>query len=376
MDEHPTNHGAPKIFCFVLIALLATCVFVDRVAPFVLPRSAYYFRPWEHMTGGHRYGIPRTGESITMNGYGDLANMLGVSSFRSRREITFTMDEEGHRNAPGTQHTDPEVLVVGNSFITGAGNTDEETFTSQLQRGTDLKITAYAPVNMSVFLAENMESPKVVILGIVERNLLGFNGEIIKLNADTSCFREVSEREQRIEAVKDSVKTVIKNFVEYAQLSLLRRLSQQLYQEMRFALTGKHSPNVVIGKDGKTLFFSKAVRLRNHDAQDRKLGKVVDAIIHVRNCLSERGIEFIFIPIPDKANIYADAVHDDIGWVSPEPLEQLHDALRAEGVTVVPLLLAFRSAKEEGKQLYWSDDTHWNQEGIGLAVEEVLKVLD
>ena len=42
---------------------------------------------------------------------------------------------------------------------------------------------------------------------------------------------------------------------------------------------------------------------------------------------------------------------------------------------VVNLMPVFQEATARGEQLYWRDDTHWNDAGIRLAAEELWRVV-
>jgi len=377
-DGH--HRGTPKAFCVVLLMMLVVMIAIDRIAPAILPLDAYYFRPWEYMTGSNRFGLPRTNESVTIKAHGDLSNMLGVRRYRQYRIVTSTVDERGHRNAPITQHIDPDIVVVGNSFMYGAGTNDEETFTSQLQRRlTGKKITAEVPVNISDFLRDERyisDPPPLVIWGRAERNITSADSEIQKVLSDTSCFQDVTELELIIADAKVIVKHAIKDVAEYGQLSIMRRASQQLYQELRFMATGGHAPGVVFADGSDTLlFYSKGVRLVAKNAKERGLEDVARAVARVQACLEQRGTDLVFLPVPDKPHMYPTLLPEQYrASHDVDPLETLHELLMERGVVSVHLWPAYRDATAQGLELYWPDDTHWKGEGMRVAVEETLKL--
>jgi len=380
----PDGHyrGSPKAFCVVLLAMLVVIIAVDRISPAILPIDAYYFRPWEYMTGSNRFGLPRTNESVTMKSYGDLSNMLGVRSYRKYRIVTSTVDSRGHRNSPITQHDNPDIVIIGNSFMYGAGTTDDETFASQLQkRLPSKKVTAEVPVNISDFLRDERyiaDPPPLVIWGRAERNTTIHDSELQKVLADTSCFQDTTEFEQFVADAKAIVKRAIKDVAEYVRLSIIRRNSQQLYQELRFRITGEHEPGAILAEGSdEIIFYAKSIRLVSQDAEARGLEDVARAVAHVQSCLEHRGTDLVFLTIPDKPHMYPTFLPEEYrASHDVDPLDTLHALLTEKGVVAVPLWPAFRDHALQGEDLYWPDDTHWNGEGIRIAVDELIKIAE
>jgi hypothetical protein len=68
--------------------------------------------------------------------------------------------------------------------------------------------------------------------------------------------------------------------------------------------------------------------------------------------------------IPEKETIYS---HFFPGTPTPAFLQAFHSALRERDVTVVEIESAFRDAMERGASPYFSDDSHWNATGVGIA---------
>ncbi len=367
----------PLLFCILIAAVFLTMISIDRIAPAVLERDAYFYHPWEYMMGAFRYNIPRRSQTMEMEGYGDLANMLGVPDERVMRDFRWTNDRYGKRNALSTQHDDPAIVIVGDSFMASAADSDEASFVTQFQKKILGPVTGYAPSDMSVFLQDprlKVHPPDIVLWGRVERNTLGSNGEIETLLKDTSCFSEVTRYERIEKSSKDFVKSIIGNFVEYAQLSLLRRTMQQSLKHGLFTLTGEHVRSVILIPGESMLFHDRGAALLSAPASARGYDHVVDAVAHVRDCLAERGTKLIFMPIPDKEHVYAARLEREMQ--SPDPLAVLDAMLAEKNIARVSLIDRFLAESTPGKDLlYWPDDTHWNARGVGVGVEEVVTVL-
>lgn len=372
------KQSRPVLFCGLIAAVLLTLIGVDRISPVILPLNAYLYHPWEYMMGAFRYNIPRKDYAITIDGYGDLANMLGAPSYRVMRAFTWTNDRYGKRNAQGTQHDAPEIVVVGDSFMASAGDSDKNSFVTQLQNAVDVPVTGYVPSDMSLFLRDarfKENPPKIVLWGRVERNTIADNGEIQTLLKDTSCFSTMTQRERLAKISKDFVKQRIGNFVEYAQLSILRRTMEQSLRHLLFRWTGKHTKSVILISGEPMLFHDRGLAVLSSPGAERGLDAVADAVARVRDCLADRGTRLIFMAIPDKEHVYASRLGREVS--TPDPLLVLEQELDERSLDYVSLVKPFLAESGPGKELlYWSDDTHWNARGMGVGVEEVIKALD
>ncbi|MFH0770830.1 MAG: hypothetical protein V1926_05670 [Candidatus Peregrinibacteria bacterium] len=367
-------HDRPRLFCTLIACAFALLIGIDRLAPIVLPPQAYHFRPWIYMTGAFRYDQPRKNERMVMNGYGDLANMLGVPKYRIVRPFVWTNDAYGFRNTTATQHDRADIVVIGDSFMANAADSDETAFVTQLQSKRQSSVTAAVPLDMSRFLAEQrflQAPPKIVIWGRVERNLSGDNGEIQKLWSDTSCF---SDPPSVLTQAKRIVKSGIGGFVEYARLSVVNRFSNQMIKLLVYRITGSPLDSEVWLHENpaQMLFLRKGAQLAERSADKRGYDQTVQAVAHARECLAKRGTTLMFLPIPDKEHIYSSFA----GIVPPkeDPLQRMIDLTQKENIEVVSLLRPF--LREKTHLLYWPDDTHWNAEGIRIAVEATTAVLD
>ena len=81
--------------------------------------------------------------------------------------------------------------------------------------------------------------------------------------------------------------------------------------------------------------------------------------------LRSKGIRFIFLPIPEKENIY----HEALQTKRPVFLEQLISALKNLGIETVDTQSAFEDAFQKGALLYHTNDTHWNRNAVEIAAD-------
>ncbi|MBI1812987.1 hypothetical protein HY285_03205 [Candidatus Peregrinibacteria bacterium] len=375
----PKGSSHPRLFCSVLLGTLIGLVLLDRMGALLLPPQALFFRGWEYVSGAGRYNIPRRRLVFREREYGDLANMLGVEQYKEWRMNTYTMDEEGYRNAHGSRRAAAPLLLSGDSFAAGVGNTDEQTFAVELERTTGLTVEPYVPGDLSLLLRENRFPPSasgsLLVWERVERNLTVDDAELQKWMRDTSCL-QLTGWKRSLEDWKTRVKRVIGDWVEYTHLSPVRLLGEHLFQTLRFSWTKGHASAVLPAEDDSDmLFFAKDVRLLGQNAEQRQLDAVADAIAHARDCLARRGLGFLVVLVPDKSHVYLSHVPPSslpLALPSPDTMEVLQGLLRKRRIATVNLLPAFRAHARRNELLYWNDDTHWNAEGIRLAAQTVV----
>lgn len=111
------------------------------------------------------------------------------------------------------------------------------------------------------------------------------------------------------------------------------------------------------------MFFMQG-RWANQDVSQEKLDRAIQVIRSYRGVAESRGIRFIFLPIPNKENIF----YECLGTRRPVFLEQLISQLKRHGVETVDTQRAFeRASQKEKVLLYHTDDTHWNGNAVRIT---------
>jgi alginate O-acetyltransferase complex protein AlgJ len=123
---------------------------------------------------------------------------------------------------------------------------------------------------------------------------------------------------------------------------------------------------------GAMLFYTEALVTERWTDDQRSLDQLVHASSNLTAAAQKRGMSLLFVLVPDKERIYADALPEYARQsVRPTILPEVERRFRAAGLNIVNLLPAFQSAAQNGELLFWRDDTHWNPRGVRLAVEMV-----
>jgi hypothetical protein len=106
---------------------------------------------------------------------------------------------------------------------------------------------------------------------------------------------------------------------------------------------------------------------------DRLIRRLADNIKTVSDSLKVLyNVRFIFMGIPDKYTLYHTFVNDD---PYDNYLPRLNRALKDRGIPVVDLYEPFKT-QHSTKILYHPSDNHWVSEGVEIALQETVPVLN
>lgn len=308
-----------------------------------LPLSTFTFRPYEALLyrhGGlgypfypnHRLRMMSTGDLCFRGEYGVLKDELWVT------------DELGYRNNETADSAD--VIVIGDSFIYGTANTQDSIFSNLVHSLSSGRLKCYniAPATFDEFILLTdggyLHLPKVVIMSKVERDIpreIGFNaGRKMHRPYFTSVLADKAGR-----------------------FYSLRSLHAELFRNAR--------PSALQSRSDPRMLF-----LGNTDAQN--VSKAVETIVGFRDYCSSIGVEFIYLPAPNKETIY----FEEAGLAEqPSYIGILCRELSVRGVRCVNTVKLFNDHRSEhAEMLYHTDDSHWNARGISIAAEECIRQIN
>jgi hypothetical protein len=150
------------------------------------------------------------------------------------------------------------------------------------------------------------------------------------------------------------------NMLHYFRASLRRA----------FSSVKEVDPKYVIPKYG-ALYFLQGEGA-NKDISKGILDKAVQLIKTYNDAVKSRGIRFIFLPIPEKENIF----YELLKTKNPIFLERLISELKREGVETIDTQKAFEQAFHKNRVLlYHTDDTHWNANAVRITTDLVARAL-
>jgi alginate O-acetyltransferase complex protein AlgJ len=129
------------------------------------------------------------------------------------------------------------------------------------------------------------------------------------------------------------------------------------------------------GRDGFLFYRNSLEYVIGGELEKQRKGKnPLPVIVEFKRQLDELGVDFLFVPVPTKLEVYPEKLDADFenlnGVVNPY-FRKLLASLSREGVEVVDLLPALLAAKadKKGELLFQQQDTHWTDRGLRLTAE-------
>ncbi|HVW27591.1 MAG TPA: hypothetical protein VHC69_19635 [Polyangiaceae bacterium] len=138
-----------------------------------------------------------------------------------------------------------------------------------------------------------------------------------------------------------------------------------------------HDSKALAGDDGFLFYRGSLDYLLGGDLEAQPAGKdPLPVIVEWKKLLESHGVDFLFVPVPTKAEIFPDELSPAgkalVGKVVNPYLRKLEQSLLAQGVEVVDLLAPLLEARKKGdapgeEPLFQHQDTHWTDRGLRLA---------
>ncbi len=353
-----------KFFLRSLLFLLPFFVILF-IELFMVPIDVFTFRAWESLVV-RKYKTVLPGpfypnQTLTKVEEGDLAHH---TPFAIKKTVQWITDRHGFRKW-NTDTKKYPMVIIGDSNIAGASLSQEEMLSEVLEADLGISVYPFAPAGMNSFLKEERfkeHPPDIVIYARVEREL--FDLSPIKLRRD---WKWVSRLKNRVRHL-DFLQAIFIYLDRMAKGNMLHYLRASLRRSFRGTQT--HSQRGMESIYGRLFFLPQAKE--GQSISKEKIRNIAEVIRSYRDAMASRGIRFIFLPIPDKENIF----HELLQISKPTFLEQLTDELEREGVETLHTVKAFEEAfREKQILLYHPDDTHWNVHGVKLAATLIKKRL-
>ncbi|MFT2007808.1 alginate O-acetyltransferase AlgX-related protein [Pontibacter sp. 13R65] len=318
----------------------------------VLPMNTFTFRVWETISVNSMQvmsGPFYPNMHVKMAEEGELAPR---TPYAEKRLVEWYTDAYGYRN----KDTKCDILLIGDSNITGVKLTQEETLADVLERCLQKEVYSFAPATMNRFLATErfiQNPPEMVIVSSIERRIpdlpaIGANG----LNSKLRNFSG---------DLINSSSLLTSLFITADRLSKL-----SLYRRTLADMERHYGVKKYIQHDNE--FFLEG-EYANRTFSDEEITRMADVIASYKQVLDEKGIRFMFMPIPNKENIYYNLLPSG---KKPDFLPRLMAELTRRKVEVVDLQNPFEQLyHEQNIPLYPADDAHWNE----IAVEKAAGIV-
>lgn len=350
------QHKGVKKLLFKLTMLLLPFLIWPLIEVFVLPINFFTFRVWETLVVNKMRilsGPFYPNMYIKMEEEGELAPR---TEFAEKRLVEWYTDEWGYRNRD-TKH---DILLIGDSNVTGVKLTQEETLSEVLERKTGREVYSFAPGTVNRFLATDRlheNPPKVVVVASIERRIpelpaVGANG----LNSQLRNFTgEIINASPFLNALVVSTDRATKlALYQYTLGNINRQLGSKGYYNYQneFFLEGEYA---------------------NREFTEEEIQHFADVLEGYKKVIEEKGYKFLFLPIPNKENIYYELLPSK---KKPTMLPRLMAELEKRNVAFIDTQTPFEHLYHaKGIELYPVDDAHWNEVAVETAADLVARRL-
>jgi len=213
-----------------------------------------------------------------------------------------------------------------------------------------------------------------VILQCIERDIIE-SIEEMKTDKSLSCAEindmiekkgETKKADNSFKFPSDRVLKIPINAVQYALHD------DYLFDEM--VVKTKIDQDLFSPENQELLFFKHdiaAVKKNNNESNIKKLNFVLNDL---NNLLKNKGIKLIFLPSPDKYDLYYDFITDKSKY--PKPLFfELFEKVNKDYICInsKPIL---ENAVNETKDIYFYDDSHWSPKASMIIAGEIIKQIN
>ncbi len=353
-----------KTFVFKSALFLLPFILALVIELFVLPIDFFTFRAWEALLV-MKYRTLFTGHfypnmEISRIEEGDLA---AHTRFAVKKKVRWVTDRYGYRKH-NTDLQKHDVVIIGESNIAGICLSQEEILSEMLEDRLKVSVYPYAPVGgINSFLKNERfikNSPDIVIFARIERELLDLDS--LKPIRGEKWFARLKQPLQENPVVQSLAITLDRMskmaMLHYYRASLRRSISPPKARAQS-SISSQYGP----------IFFIQG-KSANENIPKEKLDRAIQRIRSYDEAVKRRGIRFIFLPIPNKENIF----YKDLETTRPVFLERLISELKKYGVETIDTQKAFEEAfQKDHILLYHTDDTHWNGNGVRLTADLLAK---
>lgn len=344
-----------------------------------LPINFFTFRLWEalevdKLLPGPFY--PKTKISMI-----EVGNLGHHSEYAVNKKVEWETDHYGFRKRD-REITRYGIVILGDSAIGGSSLTQNDMLSEVLEKR--LKISIYPFTLGGDDIVNNFAGakrftenpPDTVILAKTERSI----PSLLPLKPQDDSKQSHSWLNQRSGLFLDNHQRIAVLLIRIDKNIAANYFESSIKRAVRRLTKNGSLPFVAVQSDvnKRMLFFRNTVERMadNKVIQPEEIEKIAQVIASYARIFKERGLRFIFLPVPDKENIYYKYVPIK-NRAKPRFLEKLISKLQKEGVEVIDIQKAFDEASGQNNILiYHTDDTHWNAYGVKIAADLTYKVLE
>lgn len=329
--------------CIVILPILLCSV---NYVTFLIWPSLFYFRSWEFFKDiGPRYDGSQFWSGPEK---GDLSRPY-LFLYQDKWRTTVTLNEHGYRVVP-VRDADPSMLFVGDSYLRGGGLSDHQTVPWLVSELTGASVYNGSGATVPSLLAyPRLASVRLVIEVRTER---GFKAMAKQRNWTDEPFQSWWKTQSGFNRLDMNPNRWNIGF-------RLWRSVRRLQNDLKCRKDHQGNPPEYL--------------FEQWDIPSDPTRTIVRNLQQWQRLLKERGIAYLFIPIPSKQTIYANELKLDTSNLSLQFVDTLVPKLQLAGVHTLNLRPIFEQNKD--RDIFLRTDSHWSPIGAKLAATAITKYL-
>ncbi len=338
---------------FFLSVIVVLLFLMPLIVQLLLPFGYDSFRIWDSVSRAFINSDKPFYSNINISRVevGDLAH---GTEFEVNRSVTWFTDSRGFRTQESIDDF-YDVVILGDSTIAGAGLSQEDMLYSVISNKTGLRVYSMGQVGINRFLSDSrfvLNPPKVLVFGVLERNMNNIDVLNKSVIVRSKYFFPIKER--LVDLLDRSLKL---NFIR-------KKISPSI-----------SSDNLAVNNSTRMVFYD--VSLTQQLTNSFVVTQLVDEISSYNDLLADRNITLIFLPVPNKETVYYDDLPQNFKnrYSKSNFTSHISFLTNNAGVKTVDLLPIYNKEKSQSF-LYQLDDTHWNRDGVLIAADEVIKLMN
>jgi hypothetical protein len=327
---------------WLTVALVFYLLLAGSALTMWLRPQTFYWRAWEYFTDVvyRNQSVPPLWEGREK---GDRSRAF-YFIYQDARRTRVSTDQDGFRSVPLPSQAYP-LAMVGDSTIFGSGLSDDETLPWLLARELGLPVFNGARTAPGSALARpELSHVRLVIEGRTEAGLGALQA------SDGLGSRPYQPLRQGDLGVLQSAPLAL----YFLPARLLRDL-ERMGHDLDYLRQNR-------GQTQPRLF-------KRHRYKPADLERAVAYVEANQKLLAQRGIAYVFLPVPASQTLYA----EDVDPFTRAFIPQLVQRLREKGIATLDLAGPFQENKGQG--LFLPTDTHWNDKGTRIAARELAAYL-
>jgi len=319
---------------------------------------------------------------------GDLVRLSCEIDSANPRAVTYTLNKK-HIQGHQYKNQKIDILTIGDSFSNGGGGGENRFYQDYIESIHNKRVLNIPPADISLNKIEMIVAmynnglldkikPKIIILESIERFIVQDFAKKINweyLISKKTMLNDMKSNIYNPNLEKENNSTdIIPNFISIINSRNYDCIINPIYYKYgrepidRNNLVYKFSlsKNMFSAQAQDKLLFLKQTIITSMNNNLENIKKVNNNISKLAKLLKKKNIKLIFMPIPDRYNLYSSYIIDN-----PFPEDNFFKLLRKlkKNYYFIDTKAILQNILETRKDIFHSDDTHWTH----VASEEIIK---